>query len=323
MTEIATPTVKEIIAQRVQRQSKPGNREDPYKVGLVVEGGGMRGVIAGGMAIGLEALHMQPALDSMYGNSAGALTALHIAAEQTPQGTSAFYQDLTDKRFINLTRYPVVNIPYMAYEVLGKKKPINWEKANSSPVEMHIYITSALDSEVIDVSSFRDRQHFHDIMHYTARLPVLGGMPIKDGDRYYTDGGAVMSTIPLQAAIDDGCTHILALLTQPAGYKQKEGSLERYALSAILWHRFPALSRSILDYFKRYNAALETIRQAQESGFTGPRIEAIRLLEARGISRLEQNPTVLYTGAKRGFEAIMNKFAPYNLPVDTDILPIR
>ena len=44
----------EVLQQRLQAGSKPGARRDGFKLGLAVEGGGMRGSVTAGA---LRALH--------------------------------------------------------------------------------------------------------------------------------------------------------------------------------------------------------------------------------------------------------------------------
>lgn len=44
----------DIVQARLRNGSKPGKRKDTHKVGLVVEGGGMRGVVTGAA---LQAMH--------------------------------------------------------------------------------------------------------------------------------------------------------------------------------------------------------------------------------------------------------------------------
>jgi predicted patatin/cPLA2 family phospholipase len=57
---------------RAASKSQPGRRADPYKVGLAIEGGGMRAVISAAMVAGLERLGLRNAFDAVYGSSAGA-----------------------------------------------------------------------------------------------------------------------------------------------------------------------------------------------------------------------------------------------------------
>ncbi|MBW1714100.1 MAG: patatin-like phospholipase family protein [Deltaproteobacteria bacterium] len=65
--------VLEVLGQRTEAGSLPGQRRDNFKLGLAVEGGGMRGVVSAGMLLGLAQLGLRPALDAVYGASAGAL----------------------------------------------------------------------------------------------------------------------------------------------------------------------------------------------------------------------------------------------------------
>jgi hypothetical protein len=45
--EVDHPTLQ-LLRQRALSGCKPGDRKDPFKLGLVIEGGGMRGCVSGG-----------------------------------------------------------------------------------------------------------------------------------------------------------------------------------------------------------------------------------------------------------------------------------
>src|SRR3954467_1973124 len=55
-------------------------RERPAggRIAVVVEGGGMRGAVSGGMALGLDELGLAGAFDAAYGSSAGTLNAMGL-----------------------------------------------------------------------------------------------------------------------------------------------------------------------------------------------------------------------------------------------------
>src|SRR3954452_567595 len=53
----------------------PGSR-----LALVVEGGGMRGAVSGGMALALDELGLAHAFDAAYGSSAGTLKAMRLGS---------------------------------------------------------------------------------------------------------------------------------------------------------------------------------------------------------------------------------------------------
>lgn len=60
--------------------SRPGHRTDPHKLGLVVQGGGMRGVVSAGALTVLHFLGLRRVFDATYGSSAGAMNLTYFLA---------------------------------------------------------------------------------------------------------------------------------------------------------------------------------------------------------------------------------------------------
>ena len=67
----------QVLAQRRFEGSKPKQRKDQFKVALAIEGGGMRGCVAAGMASALIDAGLGDCFDEIYGSSAGALVAAY------------------------------------------------------------------------------------------------------------------------------------------------------------------------------------------------------------------------------------------------------
>src|SRR3954471_4639546 len=63
------------------RERPPGAR-----IALVVEGGGMRGAVSGGMALALDELGLSGAFDAAYGSSAGTLNAMWLVSGRLKDG---------------------------------------------------------------------------------------------------------------------------------------------------------------------------------------------------------------------------------------------
>ncbi len=68
----------QLLRQRALAGSQPGQRRDPFKLGLVVEGGGMRGCVSGGALQALTDLGMRECFDAVYGSSAGAINSTYF-----------------------------------------------------------------------------------------------------------------------------------------------------------------------------------------------------------------------------------------------------
>ncbi len=54
---------------------------------VVIEGGGMRGAVSGGMALALHELGLGGAFDARYGSSAGALNAMWLVSGRLTEGS--------------------------------------------------------------------------------------------------------------------------------------------------------------------------------------------------------------------------------------------
>ncbi len=59
--------VLRLLLSRLQDGSTPNSRGDKFKLGLVVEGGGMRGIVTGAMLMGLQDMGLVNVFDAVYG----------------------------------------------------------------------------------------------------------------------------------------------------------------------------------------------------------------------------------------------------------------
>src|SRR5918997_2845545 len=65
-----THPVTTVLRERAERGSEPGAREDPHRVALVLEGGGMRGVVSAGVTAALQRLGPTGCFHLLVGASA-------------------------------------------------------------------------------------------------------------------------------------------------------------------------------------------------------------------------------------------------------------
>jgi hypothetical protein len=74
--------VLQIIKERFDSGSKPGGRADNATVALAIEGGGMRGCVAAGMAAAIASLGLCDTIDKVYGSSAGSVVGSYFVSRQ-------------------------------------------------------------------------------------------------------------------------------------------------------------------------------------------------------------------------------------------------
>lgn len=314
----------DVISKRIKEKSKPKERKDSYKVGLVLEGGCMRSVVTAGMTTALQALQGLDAIDAIYSSSAGSCVGAYFSTNQGPEGTSVFYKYINNSKFINPLRVfigkQLLDLHYML-EVFKKDVPLNCQKIIQSKIPNHIFVTEAKTVKLLDMSKFSAPEEVLNALFYTCQMPIAAGWPTRVSENiYYTDGAILAGVLPLQQAIKDKCTHILVLPSRPIGSPTHQKHLLEYIAVKILSERFPKLAKRVRDRYKLYAQSIEEIKDAEEGKLQKPEIEAVHLPKgSKEISGMEKRSEVLLAGAKSGFDALMEQFKEYELTIDPEI----
>lgn len=214
------PVLEELRARRKSGSTPGGRRDanDPVKVGLAVEGGGMRGVISAAMLCALEDLGMASAFDAVYGCSSGALNGAYFLAGDCWYPLSIYYDDLPVKRFVDFRRplrgRSIVDMDYVFDDVMEERKPLDYQAVLKSDVPLHVAITSVDRRTTLVVRDFEDEADLKAGLRASSWLPgAVQGTADFRGERAI-DGG-VLTAHPYAVAAADGCTHVLSLSTHP------------------------------------------------------------------------------------------------------------
>src|ERR687892_1714918 len=93
--------VAAVLHRRRETGSAPGARQEPHRVALVLEGGGMRGVVSAGMAAALERLGLTRCIDLVVGSSAGALNAAALLGGVAGPAAAMYHTVLASRRFLD------------------------------------------------------------------------------------------------------------------------------------------------------------------------------------------------------------------------------
>src|SRR6266513_787940 len=93
-----------LLRRRRAEGSRPGQRTDGRRVVLVIEGGGMRGVVSAGMTAAIEQLGFRDAFDEVHGASAGAFNAAFLLGGQAAYLATLYQHGFGDPRFVSRRR---------------------------------------------------------------------------------------------------------------------------------------------------------------------------------------------------------------------------
>jgi predicted acylesterase/phospholipase RssA len=206
--------VLRLIDERIRSGSTPGQRDDPHRIVLSIEGGGMRGTVSAGMALTLYELGLVPALDAVYGSSAGAITGAWLLSS-TPEGLRGWADPDYARTLIRwsalLRGRPVVDVRTLVEVVYQTEFPMDFDSVLASAVGYHPLGTDAETGESTDLRPLiANPVELRLALRASASLPFLAGPPVELRGRRFYDAG-VAESIPFRTPLDQGATHVLIL----------------------------------------------------------------------------------------------------------------
>ena len=131
-------------------------RPDGARIALVVEGGGMRGAVSGGMALGLDELGLAQAFDAAYGSSAGTLNAMWLVSGRLRDGIPTWTDpelvgELISRRRGLTRKGPVVDVRRLVEERYEQLSPGLFEAVLAGTTELHPIATEVETGEAVDL----------------------------------------------------------------------------------------------------------------------------------------------------------------------------
>jgi predicted patatin/cPLA2 family phospholipase len=314
MTELSDIRPLELLALRRSDKSDRNHRRDPAHLALVLEGGGMRGVVSVAMAAALEELGYYEAFDSVHGASAGACNGAYFATRQAGIGTTVYYEDVNNKRFIDLMRWvrgrPIMDTDFLINKILRKRKPLDVGALINAPGLMHVVLTDIESLKSESISMFRDADDFFSVLKASICLPLVAGYHVKTRGRRYFDGG-VLQRLAIQSAIDEGATHVIVLMTRPEDQLIKPPPRKLPSLDGLVLGL--AYGPKVATIFEQRREIInDTIAKAR-SGFLEPGVRICSIARAAGatnVGRFTTNEAMLRAAADEGRAAILRAVGP-------------
>ncbi|HYI17765.1 MAG TPA: patatin-like phospholipase family protein [Solirubrobacteraceae bacterium] len=297
-----THPVAAVLRERHVAGSRPGARADEHRVALVLEGGGMRGVVSAGMTAALERLGLTPCFDLVVGASAGAINGAAFLAGAAERSAAAYWGPLASRSFVSplkvIRRKPVIDVKQIL-DLAAGLDAAGHEKVLRSAAQLLCVAVDVETAETTTLSGMGTREELWAALLASSRMPWAGGEPVEIGGRRYLDGG-MASPIPVREALAAGATHVLALQTRPFDVPR------RSAIRAADWfieRHLGRLNPALVPLYRRrvaeYEVLVEDIgRRSAEASVAPPHVLGIR--PAAGtpcVGQLERRSAVLAAAA--------------------------
>ncbi|HUX54990.1 MAG TPA: patatin family protein [Williamwhitmania sp.] len=257
-------------------------------VGLVLEGGGFRGIFTAGV---LDTFLEQKLLfPYAVGVSAGAAYSVSYVSRQHGRNLEVNRRFTADPRYFSLGNYvkkrTFFDWEFVYKEVPLKHIPFDYKEFGRSSTRMRIGITNCTTGS----AEFRNANglspdEFKQLLSATSALPFIS-QKIKIDGNFYMDGG-IADSIPFEQAFADGCERLVIVLTRNAGYRKKSSKL--IPLIKATYRNSPLLAEALATRSDRYNAVLDKIEALEQEGV----LFVIRPKAPITVSRIENDPIKL------------------------------
>ena len=252
------------------------------KVGLVLEGGGMRALFTAGVLDALLDIK-ELDIDGIVGVSAGALFGANYVSGQKERAIRYNKKYAKDKRYMGLhswiTTGNAVNKDFAFYELPFKLDVFDQEKFKESKIEFHVVMTNVENGQA-EYVLIEDVFEQMEYLRATSALPFASKI-IEINGKKYLDGG-ISDSIPIDYCQSLGYDKIILVLTRPEN-SYKEDKLN--FLYKLVYRKYPNLVERLINMGKDYEVVLKKIKDLENEN----KIFVIRPPEVLKIGRLEKN----------------------------------
>lgn len=258
--------------------------------GLVLEGGGMRGVFTCGV---LDYL-MDHKISFPYtvGVSAGACNGLSYMSHQRGRGKYSNIDLLAKYKYIGirplLKKRGLIDQQLLFHRFPDRILPYNYKAYAENPNRFEMVTTDCLTGRACYWEEKYDEKRIIDIVKASSSLPYACPVIYVDG-RPMLDGG-IVDSIPLLRAYEQGYDKCVVVLTRNRGYRKSE---KKAFVPNFIYKQYPRLRVALRNRNKLYNAQLELVERLESEG----KIIVIRPEKPIVVDRMEtstQKLTDLY-----------------------------
>lgn len=250
--------------------------------GLVLEGGGMRGIFTAGI---LDVfMENNISFDAVIGVSAGAVHGCSYLSGQKGRSLRYYKKYCNDPRFMSVRSLiktgDIIGVDFCYHELPDKLDIYDHDAFENCGVPFWV-VCSNLETGKAEYVRITDMRGQIDYLRASASLPYVSRI-VEFDNKKLLDGG-VCDSIPIGAARDMGYTRNVVILTRDPSYQKKP---EMTALSKLVYRKYPRFIKALHERHLVYNDTLKQISELERRG----EIYVIRPESPLDIGRLESDP---------------------------------
>lgn len=250
--------------------------------GLVLEGGGMRGVFTSGV---LDAFMKHGVyFRHVVAVSAGACNGMSYISRQPRRARLSNIDFLTQYGYIgwrHLLRQGCIFDQELLYDKFPNEYlPFDFDTFFQWSATFEMVTTNCLTGQAEYLTESKDRQRSLDIVRASSSLPYVSKI-VRVDDIPMLDGG-IVDSIPVMRAIETGHPQNVVVLTRNKGYRSKERDRK---IPPFVYKKYPRLRVALSRRVAAYNEQLELVERLEELG----KVVCIRPQRPMEVGRMEKD----------------------------------
>lgn len=274
------------------------------KMGLVLEGGGMRGVFTCGV---LDYM-MDQGIEFPYGIgvSAGACNGLSFLSRQRGRAKYSNIDLMAKYHYIGLKhlwyQHSILD-QRLLYEIFPEEiLPFDYETCFRNPMRFEMVTTNCVTGRACYLEEHADKVRLVQIAKASSSLPYVCPITYVDG-RPMLDGG-IVDSIPVLRAMEQGYEYNVVVLTRNKGFRKTERDIR---VPRFIYRRYPRLRLLLSRRCEVYNQQLEMVEKLEAEG----KILAIRPENKVTVNRIEKDIKKLTAFYEEGYRCAEKVLKPY------------
>jgi len=278
------------------------------KIGLLLEGGAMRGMYTAGVLDVMMENNIEA--DIAVGVSAGAAFGVNFKSRQIGRAIRYNAKYCRDPRYMGLRSLIKTGNLYGAdfcyREIPDELDLFDYDAYRSNPMQFYVVCIDAETGEAVYHENKTSDETDMKYLRASASMPFVSKAVEVDG-RKLLDGG-VVDSIPIEWMKKQRVDRIIAILTREVGYIKKKRAV--LPLAKLALSKYPRLAEAMERRPDNYNRSLREVLRMEEKG----ELFLFRPKVKPELARTERDPEklrALYETGRREAEEKMDALKKY------------
>jgi len=278
------------------------------KLGLVLEGGGLRGNYTAGVMDAFLAAGVE--FPYIIGVSAGAGYGCSFVSKQYGRNLEILKKYRKDPRYLSLGSFfktgNLFGLDFIYHDIPQQLVPFDYKTFLANSCRFVAVCTDCESGEAVyyEKNPELSMLEYMDILKGSSALPYVSKIVEFQGRKLLD--GAIIDALPIKKAQAEGYERNLVVLTQPRGFRKRE---EVHPPDALIYRKYPRLIAALQRRVSDYNETLDYVEEEERQGRCFVLRPSVDLKVSRAEKSVEKLVRLYQLGLADGQKAL-EKMSP-------------